>query len=540
MNVLDLFSGIGGFSLGLERAGMKTIAFCEKDKFCQKVLRKHWPNVPVFDDITKLSGLVLDNNDGICYNKLCEVNDNDKQAFKILDKQNKLKKINELIVSAKVVGKGCPCLQAWLLEVGNFVPQNVDMATCGESLHQTQMVEFGCVGQEIQTGKVVVETKGDKDIERLKLQNGEEGYSQEIYTHVKNVKSNQKKIINYEHTISNSGVNTQKVDLNCLMEKLYAKSATISCTKKRGKIDIISAGVPCQPASVAGKRKGTKDDRWLWGETYRIIREAKPQWVLLENVKGILSLEQGVVFENLLLELESYGYETETFIIPACAINAPHRRDRVWIIAYSEGIGRKRWSNIKEKTSGKDGEGIAIDELERSSETCNSLSDTASKRCDNRTDNRCERHILRNENRNASEGKPERERWKCGIRKADSDASDSRCFRQEKSEIKTMGSEQLCGNDTDSTNERLQRGIKTNGEQGKESNDEQSYGLYREWDENWIEVATRLCRMDVRVPSRVDRLKCLGNSVVPQIVEIIGHYIMEIERTSKIQKQMFV
>ena len=136
---------------------------------------------------------------------------------------------------------------------------------------------------------------------------------------------------------------------------------------KEETVDLICAGVPCQPASIAGKRRGTKDDRWLWGETYRIIREVKPEWVLLENVKGLISLESGLVFENLLLELESYGYKTETFIIPACAVNAPHRRDRVWIIANSERIGRKRWDSNEGKTSGTDEERTAT-QFKRSSE----------------------------------------------------------------------------------------------------------------------------------------------------------------------------
>jgi len=106
-----------------------------------------------------------------------------------------------------------------------------------------------------------------------------------------------------------------------------------------GTVDILYGGPPCQPASCAGKRGGTSDDRWLWEETYRIIRATKPKWIILENVRGILSLEGGVVFEELLLELESYDYETRTFCLPACSKNAPHRRDRVWIVAHTSTTG---------------------------------------------------------------------------------------------------------------------------------------------------------------------------------------------------------
>jgi len=98
---------------------------------------------------------------------------------------------------------------------------------------------------------------------------------------------------------------------------------------------ILTGGVPCQPASVAGKRRGTKDDRWLWGEALRVVRELHPTFVLFENVPGLISLEGGLPFEQTLLDLEAQGYETITFSIPACAVDAPHIRQRIWIVAYS-------------------------------------------------------------------------------------------------------------------------------------------------------------------------------------------------------------
>jgi DNA (cytosine-5)-methyltransferase 1 len=115
-------------------------------------------------------------------------------------------------------------------------------------------------------------------------------------------------------------------------------------------IFLLTAGTPCQPASCAGKRKGTQDDRWLWGETFRVIAEARPEWCILENVRGLLSLEGGVVFENLLLELEALGYETRTFCLPACAVNAPHRRDRVWIVGNrtEPGLSESGFAGIRE------------------------------------------------------------------------------------------------------------------------------------------------------------------------------------------------
>lgn len=103
------------------------------------------------------------------------------------------------------------------------------------------------------------------------------------------------------------------------------------------RVDIISGGFPCQPFSIAGKQKGKDDDRYLWEEMLRIIREVKPSYVIGENVANLWNMG----FENLLVDLENEGYEVESFIIPACATGAPHKRNRIWIIAYSKGI-RKR------------------------------------------------------------------------------------------------------------------------------------------------------------------------------------------------------
>jgi DNA (cytosine-5)-methyltransferase 1 len=106
-------------------------------------------------------------------------------------------------------------------------------------------------------------------------------------------------------------------------------------TKHRGEIDIISGGFPCQPYSNAGKRRGKEDDRHLWPEMLRVIREVQPRFVVGENVAGLLSWNNGMVFHEIITDLENEGYETQAVLIPACATNAPHRRDRIWFIAYS-------------------------------------------------------------------------------------------------------------------------------------------------------------------------------------------------------------
>lgn len=104
-------------------------------------------------------------------------------------------------------------------------------------------------------------------------------------------------------------------------------------TKYANKIDILTGGFPCQPFSLAGKRKGTDDERYLWHEMLRAIQEIKPKYVIAENVFGITNIDGGLVFEQVCLDLEAEGYEVQPFIIPAASKNAPHRRDRVWFVA---------------------------------------------------------------------------------------------------------------------------------------------------------------------------------------------------------------
>ena len=99
-----------------------------------------------------------------------------------------------------------------------------------------------------------------------------------------------------------------------------------------GRIDVITGGYPCQPFSVAGKQRGEKDDRHLWPSMLEIIAQVRPTWVICENVTGHIALG----LDKVLLDLETEGYSSRTFIVPACSVNAPHRRDRLWIVAHSE------------------------------------------------------------------------------------------------------------------------------------------------------------------------------------------------------------
>lgn len=125
--------------------------------------------------------------------------------------------------------------------------------------------------------------------------------------------------------------------------KRYGNIKEFDGTKYKGLIDIISGGFPCQPFSQAGKRKGKSDDRYLWPEMLRVIGEIKPSFIVGENVGGLLSMENGKTLDKILSDLENKGYTTEQIIIPACASGAWHRRDRIWILAYSfDNVDRAR------------------------------------------------------------------------------------------------------------------------------------------------------------------------------------------------------
>jgi len=269
MNVLDLFSGIGGFSLGLERAGMKTVAFCEIEKYPQQVLKKIFPGVPIYDDVRTITA------------------------------------------------------------------------------------------------------------ERLAA----------------------------------DGIDT---------------------------IDLICGGFPCQPFSVAGKQRGKDDDRHLWPEMFRLIKECQPTWVIGENVAGFVNM----ALDDVCTDLENASYEVQPFIIPACAVNAPHRRDRVWIVAHSRLFGQ---AQCQEQATG-------IEQCNQSD-----VPDTIS--------NRLQRG------------------WQDG---------------------------NIAG----------QIGLRN----GAWSHEEPELrAASPEWS-----VKSPFCGVADGIPRRMDRLKALGNAVVPQIPEIIGRAIMAV------------
>jgi len=115
----------------------------------------------------------------------------------------------------------------------------------------------------------------------------------------------------------------------------YHDIKTTDFSVHRGKIDILTGGFPCQPYSAAGKRLGKEDDRHLWPFMLEAIRSIQPRWVVGENVRGLVNWSDGLVFEEVQVDLETEGYEVQAFILPAAGVGAPHKRDRVWFVAYA-------------------------------------------------------------------------------------------------------------------------------------------------------------------------------------------------------------
>jgi len=118
--------------------------------------------------------------------------------------------------------------------------------------------------------------------------------------------------------------------------KQYGDIKEFDGTQYKSKIAVLSGGFPCQPFSVSGQRKADEDERFLWCEMLRTIRQIEPAFVVAENVTGLLTIKKGILFEQVCADLEDSGYEVQPFVIPACAKDAPHKRERLWFVAYSD------------------------------------------------------------------------------------------------------------------------------------------------------------------------------------------------------------
>lgn len=318
------------------------------------------------------------------------------------------------------------------------------------------------------------------------------------------------------------------------------------------KVDILTGGFPCQPFSQAGKRRGTSDDRYLWPEMLRIIRLTKPRWVIAENVRGLLTMQNGLVFEQVCLDLEASGYEVQPLIIPAVAVNAPHRRDRIWFIAHtiSDSANRKKKSGKlseapnKQKQNGSQ-YGPARQSLRatlgwgsnRSEEdviVAGAFGHAESPRQPSGDERSGKTQYGRagsgSHQRSASHAKSKRGRGGAG--------------KERRVEEWAMEQNEPKGREIRSKGERCAGSIAyaTSGKSGKQAKQKRWKDFERgNWERNWLEVAAELCGMDDGLPAkldefelsksrhRIERLKALGNAIVPQVAARIMEAIKKTE-----------
>lgn len=234
------------------------------------------------------------------------------------------------------------------------------------------------------------------------------------------------------------------------------------------RVDLICAGVPCQPVSHAGKQKGADDERWMWGEALRVVADLQPRFFVAENPVGILNHDGGRTFRGLLRAITSVGYVCEWHVIAAADVGAPHRRQRVWLVAYADSVSR---------TEGQP--------------------------------------------RRAGRGLPA--------------ASAGSQGRQNQGQAGSIAGH--CGADVADANGgglAVQWLSEYGDEQGEPRHITDGCSPWRRWQgspelaRHWG-TEPQLGRLAHGIPSRVDRLRCLGNAVVPQIVELIGRAILQSE-----------
>ena len=269
--------------------------------------------------------------------------------------------------------------------------------------------------------------------------------------------------------------------------------------------DIITGGFPCQPFSVAGKRRGTDDDRYLWDETIRIIRECKPRWFIGENVEGIINIQEGMVLRQVQDDLEKEGFQVQCLVIPASGIGAWHQRKRVWIVAHSNS------NRDRHEIRGSNGEEKEIQREYREKDNTTGKPFGADTNVSN-TNSFGHRGW-------SSEGCTN-ERWAFLAREQEGREMGSETSRCDV-DVSNSNIEGLEGHELQSDNEQQRQKTST------DSSTEEQH--------TWWQAQSRICGIPDGISFSVDknranRIKSLGNSIVPLIARELGVAIMKAEQ----------
>jgi len=303
-----------------------------------------------------------------------------------------------------------------------------------------------------------------------------------------------------------------------------------------GTIDIITGGYPCQPFSVAGKQKAEQDPRHLWPEYFRLIQELRPTWVIGENVSGHIKLG----LDSVLEDLASEGYSTRTFSISASSIGANHKRERVWTVAYSGSIANAMRgidnSLSKESRSWSYYEG-------RGRGNANGISHPSTNERLDSKDVENSRRTLWQRGQFSKENEDEIGKENANQFKRSSGTSRFNVANTERqrlegfSEHSTTISRQDQGTYTRNEGSRGENKTMVDSSTGRCTSQETEVqpGRYSSFDSSWWQSEPELGRVAHGVSGRVHRLKALGNSIVPKIVQEIGNAIIEAEKEKDLE-----
>ena len=497
MKHLDLFSGIGGFSLACDWLDIETICFCEIDKFCQKVLKKHWPDVEIVEDVNNVEEIKRIVEEAIWRESVQNVNNQRLPQGKPtadLAKRRKTQsgesKIENIIARCKGTGANERSMKSsTTMEASVSVAENQEKSFSPLTTKRTTEMQ-----REENTNHKLGNSLGLGDFQMTTKSSATTVTTQGQTMESVPIKRNEN-----EQVIANSRQQSPRGESQ--PESTPSNPSRCDNSENRGGESLLlTAGFPCQPFSAAGRRRGAEDNRYFWPQTLAVIEAVKPDWVLLENVAGLLSMvfpdsAVGVASQASLFnvpndeiadydtiagridgDLRQAGYETVWLVIPACAINAPHRRDRVWIVANainSEHRGGRGQIQEEDSIQAKCGQTLG------GRLPCRTGCDVA-----NATLRRCERR--------GQEQMGSSRQLADGITGEDSHAADT-------------SNEGLQGSES-------RKPLRFLGQPDRSRSYQKP-----DWSEDWYEVAARFCGIYDGVPNRVDRLKSLGNSIVPQV-----------------------